>query len=250
MKRICCILLAVFCMVVSGMAAEHRVVRYANGVIRYEGDFEGNTPVGELKRYHENGQLSSEQKFDNEGNSTVVFYTGTGELLAKGQYVGKKRDGQWTFYGEGEYLFMVETYQQGTRIGETLMYSKEGKVMQRIPYQNGKIEGERIHYYPYGNVLAKYTYKGGVLNGPYSYFYETGQLNEEGYYENGQPHGVWRSYEEDGSFEEVEFIHGKPAYPEEYNKSFQEKLDRYDIDPNIKDPEDYINNPTDYFSSL
>lgn len=247
MKKIA-VLVALCCCVCSLWAApEHRVVRYSNGLVRYEGNFEGNKPVGELRRYHENGKLSCVQQFDEQGNSTVVFYTGGGELLAEGQYVAQERDGDWKFYGEGEYLFMTETYQNGMRVGETLIYSREGKVLQRVPYKNGVLDGERIHYYPYGNVLAKYTYQNGELNGPYSYFYETGQKNEEGYYKEGKPHGIWRSYEEDGTYEEAEFIDGKPANPTLYNKAFQDKLDRYDIDPQIKDPEDFMDNPSAYF---
>jgi antitoxin component YwqK of YwqJK toxin-antitoxin module len=134
------------------------------------------------------------------------------------------------------------------RIGESLVFSKEGKVMQRMNYKNGKLDGERIHYYPYGNVLAKYTYSEGILEGPYSYFYETGQLNEEGGYKNGKPHGVWRSYDEGGKVEEVEFNEGQPVDPAAYNKAFQDKLDSYDIDPHIKDPEDYLENPSAYFN--
>lgn len=227
---------------------EHKVSYYSNGNLRYEGNFQNGEPIGELRRYHENGKLSGIQTFDAEGNSTIVCYAGTGELLAKGEYKGKQRDGSWVFYGEGEYLFMTETYQHGVRVGESLIYSKEGAVLQRMNYQNGKLNGERIHYYPYGNVLAKYTYKDGVLEGPYSYFYETGQKNEEGYYKNGLPHGIWRSYDEGGKYEEVEFIEGKPANPESYNKAFQDKLDSYDIDPQLKDPADFMDNPSAYFN--
>lgn len=247
MKKILLCLALVAAAVTVQAAPEKRVVRYENGLVRYEGTFEGGKPVGELRRYHENGQLGCVQMFDKEGNSTVVFYTGAGNLLAEGQYKGQKRQGFWKFYGEGEYLFMTETYQNGDRIGETLIYSREGKVIQRIPYKNGLIDGERIHYYPYGNVLAKYTYVDGKLHGPYSYFYETGQKNEEGFYKDGKAHGLWRSYEEDGSFEEFEYVEGKPAHPELYNKAFQDKLDSYDVDPQIKDPEDFIDNPSAYF---
>ncbi len=227
---------------------EHRLVKYSNGMTRYEGDFENDQPIGEFRRYHENGQLSCLQVFDENRNSTVQFYTGAGKLLAVGQYEGRKRAGDWKFYSEEEYLFMTEHYENGLRVGETLVYMRDGKILQRVPYSEGLIHGERIHYYPYGNVLAKYTYKKGVLEGPYVYYYETGQPNEEGGYKDGKMHGIWRSYNEDGSFEEVEFIDGEPAHPETYNQAFQEKLDSYDVNPNIKDPQDYINNPSDYFS--
>lgn len=247
MKKIAIIVGLCLCTVTGFAQVEHKVSHYPNGNLRYEGDFKDGKPVGELRRYHENGKLSGIQTFDNEGNSKVVCYAGSGELLAEGNYKGQKRDGLWQFYGAGEYLFMIETYKDGLRIGESLIFSKEGKVLQRMNYKDGKLDGERIQYYPYGNVMAKYTYKDGVLEGPYSYFYETGQKNEEGAYQNGKPHGIWRSYAEDGSVEETEFIEGKPANPEAYNKAFQDKLDSYDIDPQIKDPEDFMDNPSAYF---
>jgi antitoxin component YwqK of YwqJK toxin-antitoxin module len=227
---------------------EHKESRYPNGNLRYEGDFKDGKPVGELRRYHENGQLSGIQTFDNEGNSTIVCYTGTGELLAEGSYKAHNRDGLWKFYGEGEYLFMVENYQDGLRIGESLIFSKEGKLLQRMNYKNGKLDGERIHYYPYGNIMAKYTYVDGVLEGPYTYFFETGHINEEGTYLQGKANGIWRSYEEDGTFVEAEYINGELANPEAYNQSIQNKLDKYDVDPKIKDPEDFMNDPNTYFS--
>jgi hypothetical protein len=34
------------------------------------------------------------------------------------------------------------------------------------------------------------------------------------------------------------------------NAKLQEKLDSYDVDPKILDPEDYINNPEAYFDRL
>ncbi|MBO7160155.1 MAG: toxin-antitoxin system YwqK family antitoxin, partial [Paludibacteraceae bacterium] len=203
MKKIAIIVGLCLCTVAGFAQVEHKVSHYPNGNLRYEGDFKDGKPVGELRRYHENGKLSGIQTFDNEGNSKVVCYAGSGELLAEGNYKGQKRDGLWQFYGAGEYLFMIETYKDGLRIGESLIFSKEGKVLQRMNYKDGKLDGERIQYYPYGNVMAKYTYKDGVLEGPYSYFYETGQKNEEGAYQNGKPHGIWRSYAEDGSVEET-----------------------------------------------
>lgn len=247
MKKILILVCMALCAVAMWAQVEHKVSRYPNGQLRYEGDFKDGKPVGELRRYHENGRLSGIQTFDAEGNSTVVCYSGAGNLLAEGSYKGKLRDGLWKFYSESEYLFMVETYQEGMRVGECLIYSNEGKVLQRMTYKEGKLDGERIHYYPYGNVMAKYTYVNGVLDGPYSYFYETGQPNEEGGYKNGKPHGIWRSYDEGGRFEEVEYIEGLPADPVSYNKAFQEKLDSYDVDPQIKDPEDFMDNPSAYF---
>ncbi len=248
MKKIVLLLGACLLAVAAWAQVEHKVARYPNGHLRYEGDFKDGKPVGELRRYHENGKLSGVQTFDNEGNSTVICYAGTGELLAEGQYLGKNRDGEWKYYGEGGYLFMVETYQNGLRTGESVIYAKDGTVIQRMNYKNGLLDGERIHYYPYGNVMVKYTYVEGVLEGPYSFFYETGLKNEEGSYKNGKAHGIWRSYGEDGSVQETEFIEGKPADPEAFNKAFQDKLDSYDIDPQIKDPEDFMDNPSAYFA--
>ena len=55
---------------VIGLQAEqiYKQTKYPNGHIKMEGLFEDGKPVGEIKRYHENGKLQGIQVFDINGN--------------------------------------------------------------------------------------------------------------------------------------------------------------------------------------
>lgn len=230
--------------------AEYRKTKYPNGNVKMEGYFENGKPVGEIKRYHENGKLQGIQKFDAEGNSAAEVYSGDGSLSARGHYEGHKKTGVWSYYASSGYLFMLENYVDGFRQGESLVFSADSTILERMFYVNDLLNGEKITYYPYGNVMSKYTYKSGVLDGPYQYFFESGSIGEEGAYKNGKKEGLWKIYDvESPVVQEINYIDGVPENQAELEEKFQEKLDSYDIDPQIKDPEDYINNPEAYFSA-
>lgn len=229
---------------------EYKKTKYPNGNIKMEGYFEAGKPVGEVKRYHENGKLQGIQKFDENGNSTAEVYAGDGTLSAIGHYEGHKKVGVWSYFASTGYLFMLENYVDGLRQGESLVFSADSTILERLFYVDGLLDGERIKYYPYGNVMSKYTYKGGVLEGPYQYFFESGTLGEEGNYKAGKKDSIWKTYDvESLEVLEVNYIDGVAENQAELDKKFQEKLDSYDTDPNIKDPEDYIHNPEAYFKN-
>jgi hypothetical protein len=91
----------------------------------------------------------------------------------------------------------------------------------------------------------------GVLNGLYQFFFESGSIGEEGMYVKGKKDGVWKVYDvESPVVQEIIYVEGEIQNKSEVNAKLQEKLDSYDVDPKILDPEDYINNPEDYFGKL
>ena len=97
---------------------------------------------------------------------------------------------QWIKYPEIlKRIFMLENYENGLRQGESLVFSADSTVLERMFYVDGLLNGERILYYPYGNVMFKYTYELGVLNGPYQYFFESGSIGEEGQFKEGKKDG-------------------------------------------------------------
>ena len=93
------ILTALFFAVI-GLQAEqiYKQTKYPNGHIKMEGLFEDGKPVGEIKRYHENGKLQGIQVFDINGNSTAEIYAGDGTLSAIGKYEGHKKVGIWSYF--------------------------------------------------------------------------------------------------------------------------------------------------------
>lgn len=231
--------------------AEYKVTKYPNGNVKLEGMFENGKPVGEVKRYHENGKLQGIQIFAADGSSKAEVYAGDGTLSARGNYDGHKKVGLWHYYASSGYLFMMENYEQGVRQGESLVFSADSVVLERMFYVDGLLNGERISYYPYGNVMTKYTYELGVLNGLYQFFFESGSVGEEGMYLNGKKDGIWKVYDvESPEVQEINYVDGIATNQAELDAKLQEKLDSYDVDPKILDPEDYIHDPEGYFGKL
>lgn len=231
--------------------AEYKKTKYPNGNVKIEGYFEDGKPVGEIKRYHENGKLQGIQIFAQDGTSKAEIYAGDGTLSARGNYEGSHKVGLWRYYASSGYLFMMENYENGLRQGESLVFSADSVVLERMFYVDGLLNGERISYYPYGNVMTKYTFEMGELNGLYQFFFESGSIGEEGMYLNGKKDGIWKVYDvESPEVQEIIYVEGKIENQSEVDAKLQEKLDSYDVDPKIKDPEDYLHNPEAYFNSL
>ena len=231
--------------------AEYKKTKYPNGNVKMEGYFEDGKPVGEVKRYHENGKLQGIQIFAQDCTSSAEIYAGDGTLSARGNYEGAHKVGLWRYYASSGYLFMMENYEKGLRQGEALVFSADSVVLERMFFVDGTLDGERISYYPYGNVMTKYTYELGVLNGIYQFFFESGSIGEEGMYKDGKRDGLWKVYDvESPEVQEIHYVDGVAINQAELDARLQEKLDSYDVDPQILDPEDYINNPEAYFGKL
>lgn len=249
MKKLICVFLAVSMaatVLASGEARpEWRKRTYPNGQTRYEGYFLNGKPVGEFKRYHENGKLQSVQTFQDDDRSTVEVYAGDGVLVAKGAYKGNKREGLWEFYASTGELFLTEFYVGGLRQGESLKYGPKGKeqVMDRMNYVDDKLEGERIQYYPYGNKMAVYHYHNGQLDGAFVSFLDSGEKEEEGAYKNGKKDGVWTYYDYEGTFRQIEYKDGKALNQKELDEELRKKEEEADKNPGLPDPQDYMSNP-------
>ena len=90
-----------------------------------------------------------------------------------------------------------------------------------------------------------------MLNGLYQFFFESGSVGEEGMYLNGKKDGVWKVYDvESPEVQEINYVDGIATNQAELDAKLQEKLDSYDVDPKILDPEDYIHDPEGYFGKL
>lgn len=225
----------------------YKVKNYPNGEKRYEGYFLNGKPVGEFKRYHENGILNVLQVFDEQRNSTVEIYAGDGSKLASGKFVNQKEEGEWLYFGEKGNVASKEFYKNGVHEGDAFIYAPTGEILDVRHYEAGKLEGRRTQYYLYGHILAQFFYVRGVLEGPYVSYYETGEEDEIGAYASGKKTGVWRTYFEDGTFKEIEYKDGLPTDPVELKKMLDDEFLSEQGDSTIIDPEDYKSNPEEFF---
>ncbi len=73
------------------------------------------------------------------------------------------------------------------RHGESIRYSKSGKIYERINYVENKIEGTRYTYHSTGNIWKEQNYKQGKLDGECKRYDRKGNLTAVYYYKQGLP---------------------------------------------------------------
>ena len=246
-KMLCWAVLSASALSIMAATPEFREKHYANGQLQYQGYFVDGRPTGQFKRFHENGKLACLQVFDDSGNSTVEVYAGDGSLVAKGAYKGERRHGLWQYYSQAGEVVMTETFEKGRRQGESLLFGPDKQVMERMYYKNDVLHGVRIQYYLYGNKMAEYSYTNGVLDGPYKAWLDSGDVQEDGAYKDGKKDGVWNYYEYGGDTLTIEYKDGKALNQEQLDKEMQQKLDAYDTNPNLPDPETFQGTPEEFF---
>ena len=192
----------------NGMKTGRWVSRYPGGTLKYEGSFEQNKPVGQWKRYHENGKVKALMSY--RPHSDRVFaslFDDEGNLYAKGVFVGSLRDSTWNFY-DGSQLLMIENYHLGKREGKATGFYKDGKVRWEKWWKADLAEGKAIEYDPAGIVKSEIFYKADKKNGPAIFYDEKGAKNVEGAYKDDLSDGTWKIYD----------IGGKLKYQVKYDK--------------------------------
>lgn len=124
-------------------------------------------------------------------------------------------DGQISYY---------ESYKEGLLDGESVWYSRTGRVLLSEIYSKGKLHGEQKSYYENGNLksivkylngrvdgIIAYDKNGKILHesifkngtGTWKFYWSNGKLSEEGNYTSWKKDGVWKKYREDGSLDMI-----------------------------------------------
>lgn len=220
---------------------------YPNGHTAYEGWFKDNKPIGELKRYREDGSLKATVIYGQAGTySRVLFYSTNGGKIAEGFYLDKQKDSLWQYYNSASNLIFEEHYTNGTRHGRFKQYYNDGKTYEVVPYVNGKIEGILVQFYPNGLNKTTISFANGTQHGSIKVFYPDGKIRIEGNYDNGLKHGDWKFYSPDGKLTEtVKYIRGIPEnYNQKLDKENQELEDMLKNIGKIQEPtvENFLEN--------
>ena len=149
---------------------------YANGQIRYDGQFKNNNCQGEFKYYDEQGNLKATNTYDKTGEKALnKTYAPNGTLIATGYYVNQKKNGEWRYYSrENGVLILVEENRNGKAHGSSKVYYETGVLMMERQFVDDKLEG------------------------PARIYYHSGALKDEGNYLQGEKTGIWKAYNEDG----------------------------------------------------
>ncbi len=243
---------------------------YPNGNTAYRVFFKDNKPIGEYRRYHQNGQLSAFLVYDKKGeHAPAKMYDNRGRLIAEGWYYKNKKDSAWKYYSYNKNLayaeaeqkdlrvvnkpdlrFLVseEFYDKGIKQGHWKEYFPSGQVSKETQWKNDKKHGVEREYFPNGKKKTQCIYKNGKRHGIYYVFYDNGRIDIQGYYENNYRHGTWTFYDKYGKkIKETIYYIGEAKNKDELEEQEMQELQEWQQNQDkLRDPEDYMNNPDAY----
>ncbi|MBN1251280.1 MAG: toxin-antitoxin system YwqK family antitoxin [Bacteroidales bacterium] len=222
--------------------------KYPNGVTAYEVYFKDNKPVGDYKRYHENGKLNAFLKYDSNSEfAQAKLYDENGELIAEGIYHGKLRDKEWIFYNKAKKI-SVETYIDGKKNGDSKTFYENGSVSEEKHWENDIENGVWRQFYDNEKLKLETRIDNGLRNSAYYTYYQNGKFEIKGKYINDIMEGVWIYYDVNGKIiQEIEYLNGKAKNQKELDEKEQEAFKKLEENrKRLKDPANFINDPEKY----
>ena len=180
----------------NGKPSGKGILFYANGKVRYKGDFVDGNYTGQGTYYWEDGRKYEGGFLNNIIHGEGTFYNADGTVEDNGQFKETEFDGR----GKGE----IEK-NNGESLEDDLTgdkpnvqekeYYPDGKVKYIGEYRYGKYKGQGSEYYRFGG-KEKYRgeYKDGKYNGQGTYY---GEYNNKYYV---------------GEFKDCKASHGKSYY--------------------------------------
>jgi len=222
--------------------------KYPNGRLMYEGRFVDNQPVGEWKRYHDNGKLKAvlNHRTDNDTVDTRLYDT-NGKLMAEGLYVAEKKTGTWSHYSE-ERKISEETYLNDRRHGKSRIFYPGGEVLEETEYADDRKTGPYRAYFITGEPFLECTYAYDLRQGFCVTYYPSGAMEVDARYKDGLPDGEWKYFTETGELRyTLKYREGELLNPEVLLQVETQILESMESQGKILvDPEKYMDDPTEY----
>ena len=195
------------------------------GGLVYSGYFKDDKPVGELKRYFPTGQVRVIMNYENDGTKARTgFYWQNGELAARGNYIGAKRDSVWLYYSYyTKTISHSVEYTAGKRNGKEQSFYPNGNVAQETNWKNDLKDGSWKQFFDNGQLKSTAMYVNDKLEGTYTAYYPDGKKEIEGVYRNDAPNGEWNRFDDTGNVTStIKYAKGKIANQDELSADEQE----------------------------
>ena len=221
------------------------IVKYPSGAIRYQGSFSDNKPVGEWRRFHENGNLKAIMIHSiNSDRVAAELFDEEGIRYAKGIYVGTHKDSTWNYFNNRK-LVGQESYLNGKKNGHSVTFFENGTTATDSNWTDGFLDGVSASFFPSGNKKNEINYFQGKRNGLIVSYYESGQREIQGQYLNDQPDGAWKFNGEGGELKyTLNYKSGVLLNPEVLDKITESEFKDLDRKKGkLKDPQNFIQNP-------
>ncbi len=102
--------------------------RYESGKLVHSQHFNSGVPNGEMKLFHENGNLWVKRMTDQKIRNCVVYHA-NGKIQAEGKYGMGGHNGPWTYYYKNGKIKAAGIFEEGNRTGEWKYYNDKGDLL-------------------------------------------------------------------------------------------------------------------------
>jgi len=222
--------------------------RQPNGKLLYTGYFKDDRPVGEWKRYHENGVIKAQLVYpENSDTAAVQLFDDYGNKVAEGFYVGKVKTGRWVYF-EKRQKVAEENYANGQKNGIAKTYYPTGELFVECKYVDGLQEGVYRAYFNSGKPYFECQMKADKRDGFCQIFYPNGELETEAFYRKGIRNDEWKYFDENGNYQySLVYDEGIVTNPAVLDSIEQIRYQQLDTNKNkIVDPEKFMSDPNEY----
>ncbi len=222
--------------------------KYPNGSIRYEGFFSDDKPIGEWKRFHENGKIKAQLfHFPNTGKVSAELFDYSGIRYAKGNYKDVLKDSTWNYYNNLR-LVGQESFSGGKKNGRSITCFENGAPATESSWTDGMLNGVSRSFYPSGKKKYEIMYRQGKRHGLNLIYFESGQLQITGQYTNDESDGTWKFMDATGKIKyELNYKSGILLNPEVIDSINSNEFKAFDKSAGrLKDPEDFTQSPEEY----
>lgn len=194
----------------SGIAHE----TFANGQMKYSGEFRNGRLEGRTIAWHENGQKRMEAEFAHgELNGKSTRWHENGKKREETQFKNGLPHGEKRLWFANGAIRFTGRFQGGKYHGWLTGWDEQGRIQYRIACREGKPHGEYRTWHANGRRKEQGRCCQGRPDGIWTRWYANGRMKGEIAFRNGERHGVqarwhesggrqfrgeWRAWSEDG----------------------------------------------------
>ncbi|WP_163717146.1 toxin-antitoxin system YwqK family antitoxin [Mangrovibacterium lignilyticum] len=232
----------------AGLKQGHWEKKQSNGKLMYSGDFEDDYPVGEWKRYHQNGVVKALINYpENSDTASVTLFDDYGNKVAEGFYVGQEKAGHWEYFEKGRKV-SEENQANGKKNGTAKTYYPTGELFVETTYVDGLEEGVYRAYYKSGELYFECQMKADKRDGFCQIFFSNGEMETDAFYLKGVRQNEWKYFDETGKYSySLIYDKGVVVNPEVQDSIEQIRYQKLDDNRNkIVDPEQFMSDPVEY----
>ncbi len=177
---------------------------YPSGVVRYTGQFKDDKPIGTFQYFSEFGKKTSEISYKQDTGFATFFHV-NGEVMGKGIYINRAKQGTWMYWDNNGILSSEEEYKNDKLINTRKVYYAGGGIARTEPYQDGLINGKVQEFFEEGQLKYEANYIDGNPDSTVNYFHPNGNKRIVGRYKDAVRHGKWIYYDENAKITHWEF---------------------------------------------